>query len=105
MSEQRERPAVLEFLSGLFSGIGVILVTLFFVILASGFVEEILPFGGRNEMHFVAVLWAVLAFGIGFLIFLRRGLVHRRSSFAAGFVTAAALFLLLDAACWDFTFG
>ncbi len=104
MFEQRERPAVLEFLSGLFSGIGIILLTLFFALLASTPLERLLPYRG-DERHFVAVLWAFLAFGIGFLIFLRRAPVHRRSSFAAGFVTAAALFLLLDAACWNFTFG
>ncbi len=105
MLEQRERPAVLEFLSGLFSGIGIILVTLFFAILATGFVEKVLPYGGGNETHIVAVVWAVLAFGVGLLVFRYRPPQHRQPSLSAGLVTAAALFLLLDSACWSFTFG
>jgi hypothetical protein len=104
MSEQRARPAVVEFLSGLFSGIGIILLTLLLVILAAGTLERFWPFRD-NEAHFIAVLWTVLAFGMGVFIFRRRAPEHRGSSFTAGLVTAAALFLLLDSACWNFSFG
>ncbi len=105
MLERRQTPAVLEFLSGLFSGIGIILLTLLIAILATGFVEKVLPYRRRNEMHMVAVVWALLAFGLGLLVFRLRPPPHRRSSFSAGLVTAAALFLLLDSACWSITFG
>src|SRR5260370_32014877 len=63
------------------------------------------PYGGGNETHIVAVVWAVLAFGVGLLVFRYRPPQHRQPSFSAGVVTAAALFLLLDSACWSFTVG
>jgi hypothetical protein len=53
----------------------------------------------------MAVQWAVLAFAMGIFVFLRRAPKRRRSSFTAGLVTAAALFLLLDAACWNLHLG
>jgi len=89
--EQRERPAVLEFLSGLFSGIGIILLTLLIAILATSTLEKVLPYRDRTDAHMVAFVWAVLALGLGLLV-------------SAGLVTAAALFLLLDSACWNFSF-
>jgi hypothetical protein len=98
--EQRERPALLEFLSGLFAGIGIILLTLLLIILAGNALSRFSPFRGS---HGLAALWAVLAFAMGLFVFRRRAPEHRRSSFTAGLVTAAALFLLLDAACWNFT--
>ena len=104
MSEQRQRSTLLEFLSGLFAGIGIILLTLLLMILALNFLGQNSPFrvGGN---HAFAALWAVLAFALGFFVFRRRPPEHRRSSFTAGLATAAALFLLLDSACWNFTFG
>jgi len=102
--EQRQRPAVLEFLSGLFAGIGIILLTFLLTILAADSLVKIRPLRAGGN-HATAALWAVLAFGLGFLVLRYRPPEHRRSSFNAGLVTAAALFLLLDAACWNFTFG
>jgi hypothetical protein len=102
--EQRQRPAVLEFLAGLFAGLGIILLTLLLMLVAMSMLERVWPFRG-SESHFTAALWAVLAFGMGVFIYCRRAPEHRRSSFTAGLVTSAALFLLLDAACWNFRLG
>ena len=98
--QQPKRPAILEFLSGLFAGIGVILLTLLLALFSMGLFEKLLPIRGSAEMHFVAVAWALLAFGLGVFVFRKRAPQHRQSSFTAGLVTAAALFLLLDAPCW-----
>jgi hypothetical protein len=101
MFEQRERPAVLGFLAGFFTGIGVILLTFLLMFGAANTLDRFWRFRGSGN-HFAAALWAVLAFAIGLLVFRRRAPEHRRSSFTAGLVTAAAVFLLLDAACWNF---
>jgi uncharacterized membrane protein len=101
-SEEPKRSAVLEFLSGLFSGIGIILLTLLFAILAAAPLEKILV-RGRGETHMVAIVWALLAFGLGLLAFRYRTARHRQASFSAGLVTAAALFFLLESACWNFS--
>jgi hypothetical protein len=103
VTEQRERPAVLEFLSGLFAGIGVILLTFVITWFTTAGLEKILRYRGR-EVHLMALIWAILALGSGYLIFLYGMRQNRATSFTAGLVTAAALFLLLDAACWNFTF-
>jgi high-affinity Fe2+/Pb2+ permease len=104
--EERKRPAALEFLSGLFFGIGLILLTWLAAVLTLSTFQNYLPhYGPSDGPHRIAVLWAVLAFGLGFLLF-QFGVRHKRqSSFVAGLVTAGALFLLLDAACWSFTLG
>jgi hypothetical protein len=100
-----KRPAALEFLSGLFSGIGLILLTWLATVLTLSTFQNYLPHHPSDGPHRIAVLWAVLALGLGFLLF-QYGVRHKRqSSFIAGLVTAGALFLLLDAACWSFTFG
>jgi hypothetical protein len=99
--EQHQRPTVLEFLAGLFAGIGIILLTFLIMILASIVLAKIWPFRG-SENHFMAALWAVLALAMGVFAFRRRAPEHRRSSFTAGLITAAALFLLLESACWNF---
>ncbi len=103
MFEQKQRPAVLEFLSGFFAGIGIILLTLLLTILLGFMLDASTPLFRSGGSHFAAVLWAVLALGIGALVFRHRGQQHRQSSFTAGLVTAAAVFFLLDAACWSFT--
>lgn len=100
MSEQvpeRRRWALLEFLSGLFAGIGIILLTLLVaVVIGSG-----LP--GRAQTPVFVLVWLLLGGGLGVLVYRHRGREHRRSSFTAGLVTAAALFLLLLSACWNFS--
>jgi hypothetical protein len=100
--DELKRSSVIEFLAGLFSGIGIILLTWLFVILAAAPLEKVLPFRIRNEMHRVAIVWALLAFGLGFLAFRYRTPRHRQASFSAGLVTATALFLLLVSVCWNF---
>jgi apolipoprotein N-acyltransferase len=100
--EQRQRPPALEFLAGLFAGLGIILLTFLIMVLASFILARIWTFRGSGN-HATAAIWAVLAFAMGLFLFRRRAPEHRRSSFTAGLVTAAALFLLLNAACWDFT--
>ena len=103
--DEPKRSSVIEFLAGLFSGIGIILLTWLFAILAAAPLEKVLPFRGRSETHMVAIVWALLAFGLDFLVFRYRTPRHRQASFSAGLVASTGLFLLLVSACWNFSMG
>lgn len=102
MLEYKERPAVLEFLSGLLAGIGIIILTWLLTIFMAVLLES-LPHFSDIEIQFSAVLWVVLAFALGVFAFLKRDWAHRRSSFSAGLLTSVPLLLLLASACWSFS--
>lgn len=92
---ERQRWALLEFLSGLFAGIGIILLTLLVAIVVTS------SYRGPAQTKMAALVWLLLVGGLSMLVYRHRGREHRRSSFTAGLVTAAALFLLLLSACWN----
>ena len=98
------RSPTLQFFAGLFSGVGIILATLVALLLSLGLFEKWILSRGLSEAHFLAVVWAVLALGWGLFVFRKASAQRRPSTFHAGLLVAAALFLLLDSACWGFSF-
>ena len=109
MSEQltvppeRPRSPFAEFVTGFLAGIGALLLTWLLTLWLSDSLLKTTGFD--SKIHVFAVTWAALFLGCGFLIEFVRRREERSSVFVAGLLTSAAIFLLLDAACWNFSLG
>ena len=89
--EKPKRSPTLEFIAGFASGIGAGLAM---------FVLTLLFASMLGSVHAFAVVWGMLSLALfGYLAFSTRD--TRASVFRAGLVTAFAVIMLLDVACWN----
>ncbi len=101
----REMPSWLEFVFGFVAGIGAVLGMWVLSVFVLGVVGRAMSqdktFSGT---HGFAAIWGILSvFLFGYVLLRTRD--SRPSVFRAGLLTAFALFLLMDAACWNLRIG
>jgi K+-sensing histidine kinase KdpD len=97
---ERGTPSWLEFVFGFVAGIGAVLGMWVLSVFVLGVVGP-KTFSG---IHAFAAIWGILSVFLFGYVFLRTRDSHP-SVFRAGLLTAFALFLLMDAACWNLHIG